>query len=121
MTTRARQPVRNTDAPLSEAARRTALYVRISARRRRVPLPTLVAAPVVAASPSNDPLDAQALLGLAHGALVRHRPGVALPNVLAKVRALLDPLMFGRDNRAHRDDVVKIAGQIDRLAHAKAR
>jgi hypothetical protein len=41
---------------------------------------------------------------------------VALPDELWEVRALLDTHMFGRDNRVHRDDVVRVARQIDRMS-----
>ncbi len=56
------------------------------------------------------------LIRAAHEALVRYLPGVSLPEELWKVRALLEAHMFGRDGRAHRDEVVELARQIDRIA-----
>ncbi len=54
----------------------------------------------------------------AHKVLVRYLPGVSLPDELWKVRALLEAHMFGRDGRVHRDEVVELARQIDRIAAA---
>ena len=98
------------DAPLSDAARREALYVRIAAKRRRAPPVTLPVAPVCA---PDGPPDPKTLLERAHSVLVRYAPHGALPLELKKIRALLDRHMFGRDGRIHRDDAVKIARQID--------
>ena len=59
--------------------------------------------------------DAHALVLSAHKVLVHYLPGASLPSELSKVRALLDAHMFGRDNRTQRDDVVRVARQIDSL------
>ena len=98
------------DAPMSDAARREALYTRIAVKRRRAPPVVLSVAPVCA---PDGPTDPKTLLERAHSVLVRYVPHAALPLELAKVRALLDRHMFGRDGRVHRDDAVKIARQID--------
>jgi hypothetical protein len=98
------------DAPLSDVARREALYARIAVKRRRAPPVTLPVAPV---SAPDSPTDPKTLLERAHSVLVRYVPHGALPLELAKVRALLDRHMFGRDGRSHRDDAVKVARQID--------
>jgi hypothetical protein len=45
--------------------------------------------------------------------LVQYLPGTPLPSELFKVRAMLDAHMFGRDKRTERDDVVRVARQID--------
>ena len=50
---------------------------------------------------------------------MHYLPGAALPDELSRVRAMLDAHMFGRDNRASRDDVVEVARQIDRLTPAR--
>ena len=63
--------------------------------------------------------DAEILLGKAHRVLLHYRPGVALPDQLARVRAMLDAHMFGRDTREVRDDVVEIARQIDEVLPAQ--
>jgi hypothetical protein len=60
--------------------------------------------------------DAEGLLHKAHKVLVHYLPGTELPNELAKVRAMLDAHMFGRDKRTHRDDVVEVARLIDRIS-----
>jgi hypothetical protein len=73
------------------------------------------------AIPEGSRADADALLGKAHRVLVHYLPGVALPDELSRVRAMLDAHMFGRDRRAYRDDVVEVARQIDRLLPAGAR
>lgn len=98
------------DALLSDAARREALYVRIAVKRRRALPVTLQVAPVCA---PESPTDPKTLLERAHSVLVHYVPRGPLPLELAKVRALLDRHMFGRDGRAHRDDAVKVARQID--------
>lgn len=59
--------------------------------------------------------DTDRLLHKAHSVLVHYVPGAMLPNELARVRAMLDEHMFGQDKRAHRDDVVEVARQIDRI------
>jgi hypothetical protein len=72
----------------------------------------------------NDPLDSaddgalgsQMLVREAHQVLLRYLPAVALPDELWEVRAMLDTHMFGRNNRVSRDDVVRLARQIDRMA-----
>jgi hypothetical protein len=68
------------------------------------------------ASADDRPSGSQILVREAHRVLLRHLPAVALPDELWEVRALLDAHMFGRDNRHHRDDVVRIARQIDRMS-----
>jgi len=75
-------------------------------------------------TPQNDPLDSaddgalgsQMLVREAHQVLLRYLPAVALPDELWEVRAMLDTHMFGRNNRVSRDDVVRLARQIDRMA-----
>lgn len=70
-----------------------------------------------ASDPADDgPPGAELLVREAHRVLLRYLPAVALPDELWGVRALLDTHMFGRDNRVHRDDVVRVARQIDRMA-----
>jgi hypothetical protein len=110
----ARQPT-VVEPPMSDLQLREAMYVRISLKRRRPQLTTPTVAPVRS---SGSPPDANTLVSLAHDVLVRYRPGAALPNELAKVRALLEPHMFGRDGRVHRDDAVRIARQIDEILPA---
>ena len=102
-----------TGGPTGDLAQREALFRRIGMKRRRALEPTLPILPAV--DPSGSAPDAQTLIGLAHRVLVRYRPGAVLPAELKKVRALLDPHMFGRDSRTHRDDAVSIARQMDRL------
>jgi hypothetical protein len=63
--------------------------------------------------------DADTLLRSAHRVLVHYLPGASLPGELSRVRAMLDAHMFGRDKRAHRDDVVEVARQIDRMLPAR--
>ena len=75
-------------------------------------------------TPQSEPLDSaddgalgsQVLVREAHRVLSRYLPTAALPDELWEVRAMLDTQMFGRDNRVHRDDVVRLARQIDRMA-----
>jgi hypothetical protein len=62
------------------------------------------------------PPGSEMLVREAHRVLLRYLPAVALPDELWEVRALLDAHMFGRDNRVHRDDVVRVARQIDRMS-----
>jgi hypothetical protein len=62
------------------------------------------------------PPGAEMLVREAHRVLLRYLPAIALPDQLWRVRALLDAHMFGRDNRVHRDDVVRVARQIDRMS-----
>ena len=57
----------------------------------------------------------------AHRVLTCCLPGTSLPTDLAKLRAMLDPHMFGRDRRELRDDAVRVAWQIDSMAPARAR
>jgi hypothetical protein len=53
--------------------------------------------------------------------LVHYLPGAALPDELSRVRAMLDAHMFGRDKRSHRDDIVEVARQIDRMLPERIR
>jgi hypothetical protein len=53
------------------------------------------------------------LIHSAHEVLVHYLPGTPLPSELSKVRAMLDAHMFGRDKRTQRDDIVRVARQID--------
>jgi hypothetical protein len=62
------------------------------------------------------PPGSEMLVREAHRVLLRYLPAVALPDELWKVRDMLDSHMFGRDGRVHRDDVVRVARQIDRLS-----
>jgi hypothetical protein len=110
----ARQPL-VVEPPRSDLQLREALYVRISLKRRRPELMTRTVAPVRS---SGSPPDANTLVSRAHSVLVHYSPGAALPKELAKVRALLERHMFGRDGRAHRDDAVRIARQIDEILPA---
>ena len=64
--------------------------------------------------------DTDALIRNAHRVLVHYVPGASLPKNLSRVRAMLDAHMFGRDQRAHRDDVVEVARQIDRVLPARS-
>jgi hypothetical protein len=97
----------------TDLAHRQELDTRISAKER-----------LGQRTPESDPLDSaddrapgsQMLVREAHRVLLRYLPAVALPDELREVRALLDTHMFGRDNRVHRDDVVRVARQIDRMA-----
>ena len=57
----------------------------------------------------------------AHRVLIGCHPRTSLPIDLAKVRAMLDSHMFGRDNRELRDDAVRVAWQIDSLRPSQAR
>jgi hypothetical protein len=59
--------------------------------------------------------DTETLIRNAHRVLVHYQPGASLPENLSRVRAMLDAHMFGRDKRAHRDTVVEVARQIDRM------
>jgi hypothetical protein len=63
--------------------------------------------------------DTDTLIRNAHRVLVHYLPGASLPKNLSRVRAMLDAHMFGRDKRAHRDDVVEVARQIDRMLPAR--
>lgn len=69
-------------------------------------------------SASISPVDTALLLSKAHRVLLHYRPGTALPEQLARVRAMLDAHMFGRDSRVVRDDVVEVARQIDQILPA---
>lgn len=60
-------------------------------------------------------IDTEALLHKAHTVLVNYRPGGNLSDELARIRAMLDAHMFGRDERTKRDDIVEVARQIDRV------
>jgi hypothetical protein len=51
----------------------------------------------------------------AHEVLVSWRPPASLPVDLAKLRAMLDAHMFGRDRREQRDDAIRVAWQIDSM------
>jgi hypothetical protein len=55
------------------------------------------------------------VLRRAHEVLVSWRPPASLQVDLAKLRAMLDAHMFGRDRREQRDDAVRVARQIDSL------
>jgi len=55
----------------------------------------------------------------AHRVLTVCVPNASLPSDLRKLRAMLDAHMFGRDQRAVRDDVVRVARQIDSLRPAR--
>ena len=57
----------------------------------------------------------------AHRVLACCRPGACLPTDLAKLRAMLDAHMFGRDRRELRDDAVRVAWQIDSMRTSRAR
>jgi hypothetical protein len=57
----------------------------------------------------------------AHKILTCCVPNRPLPTDLSKLRAMLDPHMFGRDQRALRDDAVRVARQIDSLRRSPAR
>jgi hypothetical protein len=70
---------------------------------------------VSAATDSQSP-GSETLMREAHRVLLRYLPAAVLPDELCKVRAMLDAHMFGRDLRSHRDDIVRIARQIDGLA-----
>jgi hypothetical protein len=72
-------------------------------------------------SPKIDPAKADDLVHRAHRVLVHYLPGAQLPSELAKVRAMLDAHMFGRDKRQQRDDVVEIAREIDSLRASQVR
>lgn len=66
------------------------------------------------AAPANGSgVNAEDLIHSAHRVLVHYLPGTPLPSELSRVRAMLDKHMFGRDTRTQRDDVVRIARQID--------
>ena len=85
---------------------------------RRISLKPPVVSPNPASDTSDraaDSLDSETLVREAHRVLLRYLPAVALPDELWEVRAMLDALMFGRDRRVHRDDVVRVARQIDRM------
>ncbi len=56
----------------------------------------------------------------AHRILTVCVPNASLPVDLPKLRAMLDAHMFGRDQRAMRDDAVRVARQIDSLRPAQA-
>ena len=58
-------------------------------------------------------------VGDAHRVLTVCLPGTSLPTDLAKLRAMLDPPMFGRDRREVRDDAVRVAWQIDSMPPAR--
>jgi hypothetical protein len=66
----------------------------------------------------DEPPGSELLVREAHRVLLRYMPAVALPDELWKVRDLLDSHMFGRDGRVHRDDVVRVARQIDRITES---
>jgi hypothetical protein len=73
-----------------------------------------------ASDPADDgPLASEMLVREAHRVLLRYLPAVALPDELWEVRAMLDTHIFGRDKRVHRDDVVRLARQIDRMADGR--
>lgn len=76
--------------------------------------------PSVVKDPGRDPQPAADILvrEAAHRVLVHYLPGAELPDELWKLRAMLDAHMFGRDKRVHRDDVVEVARQIDRIMPA---
>jgi hypothetical protein len=74
---------------------------------------------VISTPASDAPTDVNALIQSAHEVLVHYLPGRSLPSELSKVRALLDAHMFGRDNRTQRDDVVRVARQIDTYKNKK--
>jgi hypothetical protein len=57
----------------------------------------------------------------AHRVLMCCRPGTSLPTDLAKLRAMLDAHMFGRDRRELRDDAVRVAWQIDSIHSSRGR
>jgi len=57
----------------------------------------------------------------AHKVLMCCFPNRSLPTDLSKLRAMLDAHMFGRDQRALRDDAVRVARQIDSLRRSPAR
>ena len=57
----------------------------------------------------------------AHRVLTICLPGKSLPTDLSRLRAMLDPYMFGRDKRALRDDAVRVAWQIDSLRSSQKR
>jgi len=57
----------------------------------------------------------------AHKVLTCCVPNKSLPADLSKLRAMLDAHMFGRDQRALRDDAVRVARQIDSLRRSPAR
>lgn len=57
----------------------------------------------------------------AHRVLTGCRPGTSLPTDLAKLRAMLDAHMFGRDSRELRDDAVRVAWQIDSMRPSRER
>jgi len=56
-----------------------------------------------------------AVVRRAQEVLVSWRPPASLPGDLAKLRAMLDTHMFGRDRREQRDDAIRVAWQIDSL------
>jgi hypothetical protein len=76
-------------------------------------------APPIASTGLAEDSRADALLRSAHRVLVHYLPGASLPAELSRVRAMLDAHMFGRDKRVHRDDVVEVARQIDRMLPAR--
>ena len=96
----------------NDLALRRDLNARINlTQRTALPAPSGVAEDL-----ANDPEPGtDILVREAHRVLVRYLPGTALPDELWKARAMLDAHMFGRDKRVHRDDVVQIARQIDRV------
>ena len=66
-------------------------------------------------------IEAEALLQKAHRVLLHYLPGATLPAELPKVRAMLDSHMFGVNKRIHRDSVLEVARQIDRILPASVR
>lgn len=97
----------------SDLALRQELDARIDRKQR----PPQLTPPGDAPDSGDDaPVGSEFLVREAHRVLLRYLPAVALPDELWKVRDMLDTHMFGRDRRVHRDDVVRLAKQIDRMS-----
>jgi hypothetical protein len=116
---RARSIIMGQSRAIEAARNALALRLELDARaskKERVAQPASVSGAREAAE--DEQPGAEMLVRAAHRLLIRYLPGVSLPDELWKVRALLEPHMFGGEGRVHRDEVVELARQIDRILPA---